>query len=325
MLRALPLANQCLSTTCGSAVLRRAVDDTTRLQSRLYSEATRRLVVEVGELPSLPSSIAAIDAALSDENASLGQIATIMSGDVAMVARVLQLVNSSYFGLRAEIRDIRQAVAYLGIEALRNFALAGAVFRAFKPSPLLPDEWLTNFNSHAVSVSEIASQLVRTSFEQCEANVAGTLHDVGELVVAERAPAKLLDIATDVAQGITPDEAETRHIGTTYPVIGAYLLSLWGMDHSIVEAIACQRDTWTGPSREPGLSDIIRVADHLATRQVVAKSDDLVPMDVVEVWSATRLPVCQSSMVLTTDEGYQESVGLLGAARLFNNRPLRTT
>lgn len=134
MLSTLPVANQCLSKSCGIDVLARAVEHTTQLQGMLFSEATQGLVDEVGALPSLPANLMAVDAALSNENSSLGQIADIMSGDVAMVAKVLQLVNSSFFGLRAEIRDLRQAVAYLGVETLRDFALASAVSALSPPA-----------------------------------------------------------------------------------------------------------------------------------------------------------------------------------------------
>lgn len=322
MLSTLPVANQCLSKACGIDVLAKAVEHTTKLQSKLFSEATQRLVAELGALPSLPSSLIAVDAALSNQNASLGQIAEIMSGDVAMVAKVLQLVNSSFFGLRAEIRDLRQAVAYLGVETLRDFAMAGAVFRAFTPSPLLPDGWLASFNAHSVAVAEIASQLVRTSAAQCEANVAGTLHDIGELVVAERAPAKLIDIAADVSAGSPPDEAEILHIGTTYPVIGGYLLSLWGMGHNIIAALAGQREIWTGAPREPALADVVRVADHLAANQPTSNDDqrDLTTDGSTEGSvhdGPARAPVCQSSTVIDVDEDYQERLGLLGAVRLY--------
>jgi DNA-binding NarL/FixJ family response regulator len=80
MLSTLPVANQCLSKSCGIEVLARAVELTTQLQGKLFSDATQRLVAEVGVLPSLPASLVAVDAALSNENSSLGQIAEIMGG-----------------------------------------------------------------------------------------------------------------------------------------------------------------------------------------------------------------------------------------------------
>jgi HD-like signal output (HDOD) protein len=259
-----------------------------------------------------------LDAALSNEDCSLAHIADIMSGDVAMVAKVLQLVNSSFFGLRAEIRDLRQAVAYLGIETVRDFALAGAVFRAFKPSPLLPDGWLSSFNLHAVAVADATAHLVRTSLAQCEASVAGMLHGIGELVVAERAPGKLLEVALEVSAGASPDEAELLHVGTTYPVIGGYLLSQWGMGSHIVEAITCYRDPWTGSPHDPDLGDVVRVADVLAGRDQAAgrHHDDFPGVDLVdhgpEAW------VCLSSQAGDVDDAYLERVGLLGAVRMYH-------
>jgi HD-like signal output (HDOD) protein len=319
MLSTLPVANQCLSKSCGIEVLARAVELTTQLQGKLFSEATQRLVAAVGALPSLPASLTAVDAALSNENSSLGQIADIMSGDVAMVAKVLQLVNSSFFGLRAEIGDLRQAVAYLGVETLRDFALASAVFRAFTPSPLLPGDWLARFNAHSLAVADIMAQLVRTSAAKCEANVSGTLHDIGELIVAERAPEKLLEIASDVRAGASPDEAEVRHVGTTYPVIGGYLLSMWGLGHNVIEAVARQREIWAGPPREPALADVIRVADHMAGSELAAAVDEKLPaVGSTLAGDAVAVPVCQSSTAIGIDENYQEHVGLLGVVRLYN-------
>jgi HD-like signal output (HDOD) protein len=317
MLRTLPVANQCLSRSCGPEVLAKVIQRTTRLQGKLFTEATQSLALEVGALPSLPSSLVALDDALSNEDCSLAQIADIMSGDVAMVAKVLQLVNSSFFGLRTEIRDLRQAVAYLGIETLRDFALAGAVFRAFKPSPLLPQGWLASFNHHSITVADTTTRLVRTSLAQCEANVAGMLHGIGELVVAERAPGKLVAAAIEVAAGASPDEAEINQVGTTYPVIGGYLLSQWGMGYHIVEAITCHREPWSGPAHDPDLGDVVRVADHLAARDHAGDADD----DVVDVDLTSRGPeewVCLSSQAGDIDDIYLERVGLLGAVRMYH-------
>ena len=151
-----------------------------------------------------------------------------------MSAKVLQLVNSPFFGLRSSIRDLRQAVAYLGVETLRNLTITTEIFRVFKPGDLLPGDWMERFNGHSLEVADIAGRLVRTSAAQYEASVAGLLHDVGELVVADRAPAKLCAILEEVSSGRLADEAETDHLGATYPVLGGCLLSLWGMNYRVV-------------------------------------------------------------------------------------------
>jgi HD-like signal output (HDOD) protein len=307
----LAVANQCLSRACKPELLTRTIEHTTRLHERLFSDATRRMVAEIGTLPSLPANLLALDAALSDEDCSLGRIAEIMSNDVAMTAKVLQLVNSSFFGLRWEVRDLRQAVAYLGVGTLRDFAMAGAAFRAFTPSPLLSADWLPGFTTHSLAVADATGHLVRTSVAQCEANVAGTLHGIGELVVAERAPAKLMAIAEEAPGSESPDEVEIRHIGTTFPVIGGYLLSAWGMSYRIVEAITCQREVWTGPRRDPELSDVVHVADYMAAgRQASA--------DQEATGEAKPRATCPWVGSTELDDDYLERTGLLGAVRLYN-------
>jgi HD-like signal output (HDOD) protein len=287
------------------------------------------MVAHVGALPSVPATLTSLDRALSDEDCSLGQVADIMSADVGMVAKVLQLVNSSFFGLRTEIHDLRHALAYLGVETLRDFAMAGAAVRVFKPSEIITDGWLATFNAHSMAVADTASQLVRTSVAQCEASIAGMLHSIGELVVAERAPEKLLAISTDVSAGCSPDAAETRHIGTTYPVVGGYLLSQWGMGYNVIEAITCQREVWTGPPRGPALGDVIRMADYLVGSREAARHQDAAEASGTagpgsglggDVKSAG---VCQTSTQIECDEDYQERVGMLRAVQLYNDGILR--
>jgi HD-like signal output (HDOD) protein len=202
--------------------------------------------------------------------------------------------------------------------------LAGSMFRAFTPSHLLPDGWLSSFNAHSLAVADTMTQLVRTSTAKCEANVAGMLHAVGELVVAERAPTKLIKIAHEVSGGAAPDDAEIRHLGTTYPVIGGHLLSLWGMGYNIVEAITCQREQWGGPAREHQLGDVIMVADHLVgnvTRDQRERVPAVAGGGLPD--QAPALSVCQAGTSVDLDEGYLERVGLLANVRLLKQGFLR--
>lgn len=264
-MRSLPVAHQCLTKPFEADVLIQTVERAAELQALLHSDATRRMLGQVGDLPSLPANLAALDAALCDEDASLGDVAKIVTRDVAMSAKVLQLVNSSFVGLRSTVRDLRQAVAYLGVETLRSLTITTEVFRVFTPSGLLPYDWMERFNEHSLEVAEIAGRLVRTSAAQYEASVAGLLHDVGELVVADRAPAKLCEILSQVSAGRPSGEAETECLGATYPVVGGCLLSLWGMNYRIVEAVTRHREHWEGRRRDPELPDAVHVADALAS------------------------------------------------------------
>jgi HD-like signal output (HDOD) protein len=140
-------------------------------------------------------------------------------------------------------------------------------------------------------------------------SVAGTLHDIGELVVAELVPAKLIAIASEVAGGSSPDDAEIRHLGTTYPVIGGYLLSQWGMGYNVVEAITCQREAWAGPARGRALGDVVRVADYLVANRLRDMEQDVDAVSKAAMVDETSngngtgaAAVCQASKLIEADE-----------------------
>jgi HD-like signal output (HDOD) protein len=266
-----------------------------------------------------------------------------------MSAKVLQLVNSSFVGLRSTVRDLRQAVAYLGVETLRSLTITTEVFRAFNPSELLPGDWMERFNEHSLEVAEIAGRLVRTSAAQYEASVAGLLHDVGELVVADRAPTKLCEILSQVSAGRPSAEAETEFLGATFPIVGGCLLSLWGMNYRVVEAVTRHREHWEGRQRDPELADAVHVADALTStgrpsypshavgpdRTVMERlplgghlggeagptggAIGLATVDKADLGSAQ---VCEPRHMVELSDEYLERVGLLGAVRMFRSGSL---
>lgn len=306
-LSALPVVNQCVSKACGSEVLARVIERTADLGARIHSPGTRAFVAEIGSLPSLPDNLTALDTALADEDCSLAQIAGIVGADVAMTAKILQLVNSSFFGLRAQVCDLRHAVAYLGVETLRDFAVAGSAFRAFTPSPLLSASWMGTFVEHSAQVGERCGGMAHTGPARCEATVAGMLHNVGELVLAERAPGRLQAIASELAEGASPDEAELKHLGTTLPLVGATLLSDWGIGYHIVEAVARQRQACAGPPRSPELADIVGVADRTAGGGAWTGTGPGDP-------ALACVPVCHSALVGPPSPDHLAMVGLTGHA-----------
>ena len=102
-------------------------------------------------------------------------MADVVAHDVAMSAKILRLVNSSFFGLRSQVGDLGQAVAYLGVENIRNLAFVTEAFRAFVPGIGLPSDWMSRFTDHSLAVSRIAAQVVNSRSAQYEATVVGML------------------------------------------------------------------------------------------------------------------------------------------------------
>jgi HD-like signal output (HDOD) protein len=237
-MRALPVAHRFLAKPCEASEVRAVIERVCFLQDLLSSAELRNVVGAIGELPSLSSVYMSLLEVVRKPDVSISQIAVIIEQDMAMAAKVLQLANSAYFGLARQVTSLQNAVSYLGIEVVKNLVLTAEVFRAFRPDPRLPHVF-EEMQSQAQRSAVLAGRLPVDANLREIAVIAALLHDVGELILAAKAPEALLAVLERVEHSHCAQyEAEEEILGTSHAEIGAYLLGLWGIPHLAVEAIA---------------------------------------------------------------------------------------
>ena len=137
-----------------------------------------------------------------------------------MSAKLLQLVNSAFFGVRnsngSPIASVEQAVMLLGMNTVQHLALASAVFSAYDVRDDFYGFSLSLLQRHALLTARIASRLMTTKQERDEAFVSGLLHDAGKLVLANRFPDAYRRIALQAVRESLPltlaGERRVRHL-----------------------------------------------------------------------------------------------------------------
>ena len=237
--RAVHVAHQFLLKPCDPDTLCQAIDRATSLIEVLDSQRLARLVGSLQELPSLPRIYDELRRALSDPGTSIDQVARIVERDVAISAKVLQLVNSAFFGVSRPVSNIETAVSYLGMPILQNLVLSVEAFRMFHAKAAIPGFSLDQFHHHSQLSARIASGIVRTANISNAVVVGGLLHDIGKLVLAERAPEQFpMAIKGVQEQGRPLFTIEEELIGVSHAEVGAYLLRLWGLPSPVAEAVA---------------------------------------------------------------------------------------
>lgn len=163
----------------------------------------------------------------------------IIQQDVAMSAKILQLVNGGFFGLPQRAITVEHAVHYLGLDKIRALALYSETFTVFVPDARIPDSFGRTTQQHSQRTAIIAGALPLPRDLREAAFVAGLLHDVGELVLASTMPDQFCAVLAKMNdQGSTQAEAEEELLGISHAEIGAYLLGLWGINDMVVEAVA---------------------------------------------------------------------------------------
>jgi HD-like signal output (HDOD) protein len=234
--------HQFLAKPCEPEQLKMTIRRACALQNVLKNEALRALVTGMSAIPSLPAILLEIKQEAESETSSLKAIGKIIVKDMGLTAKILQLANSAFFGVRGPISTVEQAVNFLGLETVQALILVAHVFSQFSAKHLSTFQiarlWEESLETGALA-REIAKVEGCTPFETEQAYTAGLLHDMGILVLAANCADQFNAILAEAAaKRGTVWELEQSEIGITHAELGAYMLGLWGLSDPIVEAVA---------------------------------------------------------------------------------------
>jgi HD-like signal output (HDOD) protein/CheY-like chemotaxis protein len=264
MLRCIGVTHQFLDKPCDAGLLQSRISGALALRDLLHNETLQTLLSQVSSIPSMPTEYRQIMQELQSEDASLDKVGRIIAKDIGMTAKVLQLVNSSFFGLRSRVSSPEHAVRILGLDTISSLVLLISVFSQTKKSKGVELGKLWN---HSVGVGVLSKEIARVECNDRtmmeDSYTAGLLHAVGTLVLSE-----LCKDYGDVAgaaqsQQIPLDKMEETVIGATSSQVGAYLLALWGLPHAVVEAVGWRKHPSTCPNPEFSPLTTVHVADSI--------------------------------------------------------------
>ena len=169
-----------------------------------------------------------------------------------MSAKVLQLVNSSFFGLPRPYSSPEEAAVLLGVDTLRSLILGAHIFTQFEER-VVPELPLASFWTHSIRVSRVAKAIAveagAAKGVAVHAATAGLLHDIGVLAIAVALPAEFRELMAIAGREGNFLAAESKVLGVTHAQAGAYLMGLWGLPDPIVEAILLHHSPLRRPSR----------------------------------------------------------------------------
>jgi HD-like signal output (HDOD) protein len=243
IVKAVGPSHQFLAKPCDPAVLEASIRRACALRSYMGDPRILELVGGTATIPSLPSLYREVIAAIRAER-PLSEIGALVARDMGMTTRLLQLVNSSYFGLARRTDDPARAVMILGIETLQSLVLGNKIFESFPTKETAIAEGIWRDGVAAVGCARrICAHEDADAVITNQTLVAALLHDVGLLALLARAPELFHQIwPAEPSDGREREQAERTGIGASHSQIGAGLLSMWGLPDPIVEAVALHHD-----------------------------------------------------------------------------------
>ena len=233
-------AHRFISKPAEPEILKQTILQSYNLHQSLNNENLRKVINGINRLPSLPKTYLEIEKELSKENFSLQKITEIISNDMIMSAKILQIVNSAFFGLPQKISNIGQAVNIIGANTIKSLIIYVQVFKKFEENKLV-ENLLVSIWAHSLSVANSSKRII-TKFgnnpkAKDDAYMAGLLHDIGKIVILSESSYRNSIYNLMENEQLTFNEAEVKILGTNHAEVGGYLLRLWGLSELITESV----------------------------------------------------------------------------------------
>jgi HD-like signal output (HDOD) protein/ActR/RegA family two-component response regulator len=233
------LAHQYVAKPCDGLQLENIIERCFNLQELLSQDGLRQRVGRIGKLPAMPKTYGRLQAALSKPTVTAAEIGDIVNADAAIASKVLQITNSAFFRLRKPMVRIKDAVTYLGFATIRNLVLSAEIYSQWAQGPQKLNVDPEQLQNHAHRTAAACKSLTGGRAGADDAWLAGLLHDIGYWILIQECPDELAAaIELSRAERLPLFECEQRTLGATHAEIGAYLLGLWGLPYSVVEAVA---------------------------------------------------------------------------------------
>jgi len=219
-------------------------------------------------VPVLPEILLKLLEACDNESTPLTTVASLIDKDPSLSYKVLQLVNSAYFGLKTTYSGVDQAVVYLGANSVKNMAVTAAVHQIFNGEQFSALKYFNihSFWYHSLKCATLSRRLAEhtSAANPDDAYLGGLLHDLGKLLLVAAFPEQYEMVIAESMRDEDLLEAEQNHLGTTHCQIGSWLIDDWKLSSLIGDAIVYHHETVERIRQALGLVKIVYTANELS-------------------------------------------------------------
>jgi HD-like signal output (HDOD) protein/CheY-like chemotaxis protein len=281
--RILKSAHQFLPKPCDVQQLSQRLSCALGVRDVLEGTKLVEVVLQIKSLPPLPSLYRELLARMESPSCSAKELGHVIERDMALTSKMLQIVNSAFFGLGRRVSSPFDAVMILGTEVVKSLVISLEIFSQLGSAPLAPGR-AERLMSQSIAASRMAQRVAAMAGGdralQDDCFVAGLLHNIGELVLMTKlssAHRTILGVAA--VEGISIAAAELKVLGTSHAEIGAYLLASWGLSAAVVEAAAWHHIPSKSPVRQLGTLAAVHIADCVISSAANDRPEDCVYID----------------------------------------------
>ena len=282
-------AHQFLAKPLNKTALRHALEQAVAVNVWIPSNKIRELAGRIRAFPTVPSLYFEVVNLLRSPDATTEEVGELIGKDMAMMTKLLQVLNSAYFGLPRRVTEPAEAVGILGFEAVKSVVMAVKLlgqYERLRPEYFSIERLWRHSMAVALTAKELAMLATGDRSLAASAFTAGLLHDLGKMVLAANFDEHYSG-AHSLARKLQVPlcDIEREVFGASHGEIGAYLFALWGMPPDLLEAVALHHNPPRTACDEFSALTAVHVANALES-EVSSDTEGLVVPEVNEAYLA---------------------------------------
>jgi putative nucleotidyltransferase with HDIG domain len=204
--------------------------------------AVETLREKIRNIPTLPAIVIQVIKTTNNPTSSARDLNKIITNDQAIAAKILQMANSSFYGLSAKVNNLNRAITLLGFNTVRSLALSISIVDHFSGKSSSSYFNRGKFWEHSMGVAMLSKMLAEKKGGRLnpeEAYIAGLLHDLGVIILDQFFQDKFSEILKLIYEAdINFLEAEETIIGQNHALFGAEIAQAWNYPEILVDATA---------------------------------------------------------------------------------------
>ena len=223
--------------------------------------------IDIARIPSPPEILLRLVRTVEDEQATMGELATIVEQDPGLASRILSVANSPALRRGKELKNLETCLIALGTRLVRSLATCLSIQRLFDRNPNLDKFDVADYWSHSLLVGEIARGVAELAEypHPDEAYLSGLLHDIGELILLSAIGEPYQRFLVNSTETPRLQAEESQLFGTTHADVGGWLIDHWGLDSVLADGVAFHHASAAQIVTATALPQIVWIAQTLST------------------------------------------------------------
>lgn len=285
-------------------------------------QAVSVAIREISHIATLPEVTLKIVELVEDPSSTAQDLHNVIANDPALSSRILKVVNSSFYGLPGQIGSINRAIVMLGLNAVKNIAIAASLAKLFRGGDLSHGFSARAIWEHAVAcgaITKVVADTAKVGFSD-EAFLAGLMHNIGLMVEMQFDRNKLIEVVQNLgvnAEGVPANdmrEVEAQIFGADHQDFGKGLCEKWKFPNNFTLVTGYHHNPMEAPADARRLPAMVYIADRLVGSVEGQFRLDLTSLDidpaVLEVLGLTETGL--QAIRERVDEEIANTAGLLG-------------